>query len=174
MVKELEDSNPHYHGVIHTSKKIAAFRAALKRAMPELNGNGSYSVSQVRELEKYQRYMLKGESRAVGPDIVASYGLTYSDDEWRAERHDAFWDEADEITRRRKARPVVEEVLAMCREKRLHWQDRSSIAEIYIRTLVQRDKAINLYSVKSSVNLIQVKLCPDDSAIKDLAALVTY
>lgn len=172
VVKEMEGVNPHYHGVIHTTKKLPAFRAALKRAMPELNGNKSYSVSGVRELEKYQRYMLKGEARATAPDIVGGYGITYQDQEWLDERHDAFWDEADEITRRRKARPVAEDVLAACRTARINYKDREKIAEMYIRELVDRNKAINLYSVKSSVSLIQAKLCPDDSFIKDLVNYV--
>lgn len=171
VVKEVTDGNPHFHAVLHTKKKLPAFRAMLKRAMPELNGNGSYSVSLVRELEKYQRYMLKGDSRALDPEVVAFNGITYSDPEWRAERHDAYWDEADEITRKRKRASVTDDVLSQCKAERVAWDNRARIAEMYIRELVARDKAINLYSVKSAVSLIQAKLCPDDSCIKDLASL---
>lgn len=171
VVKEVADNNPHFHGVLHTTKKLPAFRAALKRAMPELNGNGAYSVSTVRELEKYQRYMLKGESRALDPDVIAYNGITYSDPEWRAERHDAYWDENDEITRKRKAGSIMDDVMAACKEKRIAFDNREAIAKLYITELVQRNKAINLYSVKSSVSLIQAKLCPDDSFISELATL---
>ena len=65
--------------------------------------------------------------------------------------------------------PVAEAVLAACKEKNLKWDDRDAIAEMYIRELVARDKAVNLFSVRSNVSLLQCKLCPDDTAIKLLA-----
>lgn len=172
VVKELEGSNPHYHAVLHSSRKPSAVRAALKRAMPELNGNGSYSVTLVRDLAKYQRYMLKGESCEVMPNIVAAHGMAYTNLEWQEEQHDAYWAENDELLRKRKKGPIFEAVLAQCRTDRISWQNRTSIAEIYIRHLVEADKAINLFSLKSYVNLIQVKLCPGDQALQDLAAQV--
>lgn len=172
VVKELEDSNPHFHAVLHSNRKPSAVRAALKRAMPELNGNGSYSVTLVRDLAKYQRYMMKGESCEVMPHVVAAHGMAYTSLEWQEEHHDAYWAENDELLRRRKKGPVFESVLAQCRTDRISWDNRSKIAEIYIRHLVDADKAINLFSLKSYCNLIQVKLCPDDKALEDLAAQV--
>lgn len=171
VVKEVAGDNIHFHGVLHTTKKLPAFRAALKRAMPELNGNGSYSVSTVRELEKYQRYMLKGDSRAKDAEVIAANGLTYTDAEWRGERHDAYWDENDELSRKRKAGCLMDDVLAACKEQRIAFDNREAISRLYIRGLVERNKAINLYSVKSTVSLIQAKLCPDDSFINELATL---
>lgn len=172
VVKEMEGSNPHFHAVLHSVRKPSAVRAALKRAMPELNGNGSYSVTLVRDLSKYQRYMLKGESSEVMPHVVAAHGMAYTDASWQEEHHDAYWAENDELMRRRKKGPVFESVLIQCRTDRVSWDNRSRIAEIYIRHLVEADKAINLFSLKSYVNLIQVKLCPDDKALEDLAAQV--
>lgn len=170
VVKELENSNPHYHVVLHSKRKVTAVRAALKRAMPELNGNGSYSCTLVRDLAKYQRYMMKGESRALGPEISGANGLMYCDPEWREEMHDAYWDENDEITRKRKKARVYDSVLDVCKETQVSWSNREKIAELYIRELSDRNMPINLFSLKSNINLIQVKLCPGDEAILDLAA----
>jgi len=169
VVKELEDSNPHFHCYLRTTRKLPAVRAALKRAFPELNGNGSYSVSQCRDVTRYLRYMLKGDSASEMPQVVAAQGLEYQSDEWQKAQHDAYWEENEQLGRRRKLMPVAEAVLAACKEKKLRWDDRDGIAELYIRELVSRDKAINLFSVRSNTSLLQCKLCPDDTAIKLLA-----
>lgn len=84
--------------------------------------------------------------------------------------HNAYWDENEETARRRKLMPVAEAVLAQCKDARIKWDDVESIGKIYIRELVKRDKAINIFSVKSNVHLIQVKLCPNDAAIELLAS----
>lgn len=172
IVREDSGGNPHYHGILHSKKKIAAVRAALKRAMPELNGNGTYSLSMVRDLEKYVRYMLKGSSKELAPDVVAKSGLHYTSQDFIDEQHDAYWAEAEEIARKRSEpqKNMVDFVFEMCRERHVPWGDRAKIAEIYITELVRRNKPINQYAVRYACNLVQCKLCPDDSAIRDLAA----
>lgn len=169
VVKELEGSNPHFHAVLHSVRKLAAVRQAIKRAMPELNGNGSYSVTAVRDLAKYERYMMKGESDGVMPQVVAAHGMTYTAAEWQKDTHDAYWTENMEIQASRKRKHINDVVLSECKEKKYSWDDRAKIAEVYIRELVARDKPINIFSLKSNVNLLQVKLCPDDRAIDELA-----
>lgn len=171
-VKELEGSNPHYHVVLHTARKLPAVRTALKRAMPGLKGNGSYSVSAVRDLGKYQRYMMKGDSREVQPHVVASYGMMYSDQSWQEETHDAYWDEAEQINRKRKREPLMDSVFQQCTAAGLEWHQRDRIARIYIKELISRDKAINTFALKSQINLIQCKLCPDDSALENLVSTI--
>ena len=170
-VKELEGTNPHIHVILHSSRKLPAIRTALKRAMPQLSGNGSYSVSQVRDLAKYQRYCMKGVSREIQAEVVAAFGLMYSDPSWQEEMHDAYWDEADQITRKRKREPVMDSVYQQCTAAAVQWHQRDSIARIYIKELISRDKPINLFALKSQINLIQCKLCPDDSALENLVSL---
>ena len=171
-VKELEGSNPHYHVVLHTARKLPAVRTALKRAMPALKGNGSYSVSQVRDLSKYQRYMMKGESREVQPHVAAAHGMEYGSAQWQEEMHDAYWDEAEQLNRKRKREPVIDSVYQQCTAAGLSWDQRDKIARIYIKELISRDKPINTFALKSQINLIQCKLCPDDSALENLVSTV--
>lgn len=172
IVKELEGSNPHFHCVLHSVRKLPAVRTALKRAMPELNGNGSYSVAVVRDLEKYQRYMCKGDSVQVLPVVSAAQGFEYASAEWLQTTHDAYWDENAQIQSARKRKHIIEAVLLTCKEAKYEWTSRSLIAAAYIKELVSRDKPINVFAAKSAINLIQVKLCPDDRAIDDLAATI--
>lgn len=168
VVKEQTDGNPHFHAVLHSDAKLAAVRQALKRLLPN-SGNGAYSCTAVRDLPKYQKYMMKGDSRDVMPHVVQAEGWNYQDASWQEEMHDAYWETNDEIQAGRKARPVIEVVLEKCKEARTAWTNRQYIAEVYIREMVQRRKAINLFAVKSAVNLLQCQLCPDDRAIEDLA-----
>lgn len=172
VVKELEGSNPHFHAVLHSVRKLAAVRQAIKRAMPQLNGNGSYSVASVRDLAKYQRYMMKGESAETMPVVIAAHGMMYTDPSWQEEQHDAYWEENEVLTRKRKASPAFDVVLQQCKVRQISWSNREAIAREYIKELASRDKGINIFALKSQVNLIQIKLCPDDSAIEDLARQV--
>lgn len=171
VVKESPDGNPHYHAVLHTNAKLAAVRMALKRLLPA-GGNGAYSCTNVRDLNKYQRYMMKGDSRQSQAEIVDANGWTYQDPSWQEECHDSYWDENDEITRKRKAAPVIEVVLQKCKEAKYGWHNRAAIAAVFIRELSGRDKSINIFALKAQVNLVQIKLCPDDSAIDDLAGQI--
>ena len=169
VVKELEDSNPHFHVVLHSSRKLQAVRMAFRRAMPECCGNGAYSISQVRDLDKYERYIMKGESESVLPHVVSSKGVKYTQ-EWIKETHERYWSQRSEQDAARREMNVQEAVLQACMEQQIAWSNREKIAEVYIRELVCRDKPINLFSVRSAICLLQVKLCPDDSAVLDLAA----
>lgn len=171
-VREFADSGEHWHFFVETKTKPQPFRVALVRAVPDLKGNGAYSVAECRDVEKYLRYMAKGDEAAVPPEVVWKVGPMWTPEKID-ELHEAYWQENRELKRRRKEGSVIDAVIDVCKEKRLAWEDRSYIAEEYIKELVSRNKVINIYSVKSAVNLIQVKLCPDDSAIKNLAAQVT-
>lgn len=170
LVCEEPEGNPHMHAVLHSTRNAQAVRMALRRALPYLSGNGSYSVAEVRDLAKYERYMCKGEAHGCMPEITGAYGIQYSDAEWQAATHEEYWAVNQELQEQRKKMNVAEATLAACKDARIAWSNRERIAEMYIRELVAREKSINLFSVKSAVNLIQVQLCPDDQAIKDLAA----
>lgn len=168
VVRELHDSNPHFHVVLRSKKKIQPLRMAFRRKFPELSGNGGYSITAVRDLDKYHRYMCKGADRDTMPDVVGSNGIGYGAEQIE-EYHARYWATNEERQRSLAALPVAENVLCTAREEGVSWSNREKLAELYIRELVRRDKAINLHAVKAAVSLLQCKLCPDDSAIKDLA-----
>lgn len=170
VVSEKQEENPHFHVYLRSTRKISAVRTSFKRAFPELKGNGSFSISQVRDVSKYYCYMMKGESVEVMAQVVAAHGVQHTDTAWQQAKHDEYWEVNEEINRRRKLLPVGEVVLAECKQKGIRWDDVESIGKVYIKELVARDKAINIFSVKSHVALIQVKLCPTDAAIEFLAA----
>lgn len=168
VVRELQDSNPHMHVVLHSKKKIQPLRMSFRRKFPELSGNGGYSITAVRDLDKYMRYMCKGPDEDTPPDVVGAEGMAYGADainDW----HVRYWDTAAQLGRRTAALPVAGAVLHAAQEEQVAWSNREKLAELYIRELVRRDKSINVYAVKGAVSLLQCKLCPDDTAIKDIA-----
>lgn len=168
VVREKHDDNPHFHVVLHSKKKIQPLRMSFRRKFPELSGNGGYSITLVRDLDKYHRYICKGSDRETEPDVVGANGLCYgaeSIQQW----HARYWDAAQERQRAVASLPVADAVLEKLKEDAVNWSNREKIAEEYIRELLARNKSINLHAVKAAVSLLQCKLCPDDSAIKDLA-----
>lgn len=172
VVRELAESNSHYHAIIHSKKKLPAFRSAFVRAVLDgQHGNGAYSITRVKDIDKYERYMTKGDSEAELPVVVGRNGVKYND-EWVRETHDRYWKVNDELNAKRRKLSMVEAVVCMAKEEKIAWSNREKLALLYIRELADRDKAINIFSVRSNLNLVQIKLCPDDTAIADLAAVV--
>lgn len=171
-VRETVDGdNPHYHAVLHSERKVPAIRMALKRALG-LNGNGDYSVAEVRDLPKYLRYMMKGACAEVGPEVIMAVGMEYGNADWQRGQHAAFWADASADRRKRKLEPIMEATYKTCLDEGVSYDQRDRIAKIYIRGLIDRDRPINIFSAKSAINLLQCKLCPDDSALDNLVASV--
>lgn len=169
-VREISGDNEHWHFYVETKLKPDSFRVLLKREVPELKGNGGYSVAECRDEEKYWRYMSKGDGKGILPETVWKGGLAWTDERIE-ELHEAYWEE-NATLKKRRTESIIDVVLFRCKEKKLAWDSRSYIAEEYIKELVARKKPINIYSVRSNVNLIQVELCHDDSAIKMLSEQV--
>lgn len=160
------DNNEHFHWYLETDLKAPAFRVALTRAVPELRGNAGYSLSEVKDVEKYHRYMAKGEAEGAGPNRAWSHGLLWTDEKLE-ELHAEYWMENRKL-KKRKTGSVTDSVYDKCKADAVRWDDRRAITEIYIRELILRDKPINTFALKASVNLIQVKLCPNDDALNEL------
>lgn len=172
IVKEVADGNPHFHALVYSKKKLPAFRSGFVRAVLDgAHGNGAYSIARVKDLDKYERYMCKGESMDSPPDVVATNGLLY-DPEWVAAKHEQYWSVNATIMRGRASMSVHDAALQACKDAHVQWSNRTKIAELYIRELVARNKSINIFATKSAVNLIQIELCPDDTALLELAGNV--
>lgn len=173
-VREVSGDNEHWHWYLETDMKLPAFRVALTRAVPVLKGNACYSASEVKDVDKYLRYMAKGESDGAGPEWAWRHGLMWTDEKLE-ELHADYWVENRKLKKRRATGPVMDAVYDKCKETSVRWDDKRAIFEAYIRELVARDKPINLFSVKASVNLLAIKLCPNDDALQclvDATALI--
>lgn len=171
-VREVADDNEHWHWFLEGNVKPNSFRVLLKRSVPEFVGNGSYSVKQCdADVERYHRYCLKGEGSGAGYEVVWRNGLLWTDERFE-ELHRGYWEEHDKAKKQRERGSIVDVVLEECRRTAVKYDNRNKIAELYIRECVRRKKAINKFLVKSQCLLITTLLCPDDTAIVNLAAEV--
>lgn len=171
-VREIGDEgHEHWHWYLEDAKcrKLSALRVSLQREVPQLVGNGGYSLTEVRDVPKYLRYMAKGDGGS-GPEVAWQYGLPWTDEKVK-ELHEEYWTENAKIKKRRTI-GVMDAVIDECKNKNIPWDAREKIAEVYIRELAARGKPINTFAAKAIVNGVQVALCPDDSAIKLFASLL--
>lgn len=167
-VKEVAGAdNVHWHWLLESGKTLKQIRSSFCRNVPGLVGNKSYSLTVIRDVEKYARYMCKGDAEGKSPHVAWSNSLFYNDAKIE-ELHVEYWTN-NKAMRKRKVGTVADAVIDLAKQDNVRWSDRQTLAKMYIQELKSRDKPINMYSVKSNLNLVQVALCPDDSAIEDLA-----
>lgn len=166
-VREVAGDNEHWHWLLESSKTIKQLRSSLTRDCKELVGNKSYSLTAVKELDKYVRYMSKGESEGVMPEIAWVNSLVYTPEKIK-ELHEAYWAENKKM-KKRSAGTMIDWVVDEAKRQGIAWEKREVLAKMYIRELGVRGKAINLHSIRANLNTVQVALCPDDAALTVLA-----
>lgn len=171
-VREVADQNEHWHWLIEIeTKNVQSFRTMLKRAVPELAGNGMYSATEIKDLAKYERYLSKGASEGVGPEVAWRSSIKYTDEKIE-ELHQAYWTENRQL-KKRKLGSMIDWVTDEAKRQNVHHNDRKQLAKIYIRELQQRGKPVNCFSLRANLNTIQLNLCPDDTLLDALADHVT-
>lgn len=162
-----ESDNPHEHWLLFVGNKtLKAVRSSFTREVPDLRGNGKYSMSEVDDLDKYARYMCKGRSDYLKPVVVWRDTLTY-DDAKVAELHEAYWKENKSIKRKRGG-SMIDKVVDAAKEQQVAYDDRRGLAKVYIRMLREEAKPVNLFSIRANLNAVQLCLCPDDSVLDSL------
>jgi len=176
IVRETVDGeNVHMHMVFTAEIPIKSIRSRFNRAFPDLVGNKAYSLTGVEDLSKYHRYMCKGESEDELPEVLAKQGLLYTAD-WIHDQHGAYWDVHNQLQVKKdsRKRPAFEIVYDEAVTKQIKWNDDVALSKLFISTLAQQAKPINLFSVRSQINLLKIRLCPDDAALDALAEIVAY
>lgn len=170
-----EEANPnentHYHAVFYASSKTASLRQSFRRAFPNHKGNAAYSLKECDDdVDAYGRYMCKGVSRDVLPEVVCRQGLHYTD-EWVRESHDEYWVNNDALKKNKLRRKmnVVETLEDICKEKKIRWTDRNGIATEYVRHYVAARKPINSFAARAVVNTVAVLLDDTGEAVEQLA-----
>lgn len=158
--------NQHWHFVLEGPKSLKQLRSSFNREVPGLTGNGAYSLTQVKDIEKYLRYLCKGGGEGQLPEISWTNSLIYTSDKI-SELHDAYWSENKKL-KKRKAGSMIDWIVDEAKRRAIQYHARDKLAEMYIRELAERGKPINLYSIKSNLNTAQFLLCPDDSILRSL------
>jgi len=172
VVAEGGDSNPHVHALLECDLDIRMLRQNLRRKLQFLRGNGDYSLTSVRDGEKYERYICKGESDSCLPSIVSRMGVRFTED-WVKERHGAYWQlQADYKSRHKRkglhSSTIVEKVEEICKNKAIRWDKEFEIGAEYLRLVSEGKKGVNIHQLRATVKGVQLQLCPDDAAITRL------
>lgn len=152
VARETNANRIHYQGWVRCELKPQTFRVRLKKAFPECIGNKGYSVSAVKDIEAYGRYVLKGTKEDYA-DVVCACGLEITE-EYLAREHRAYWSKAEKPGK--SNRSVVEEVHEWVMEKsKMHDITRRDIAKRICDTMAARKKGINTYYIRTLVNTVE-------------------
>lgn len=162
--------NEHWHFHLWGDKTIKQLRCTFNRQVPDLKGNGAYSLSLCRDADKYDRYMAKGDDEHSLPNVAWKSSLSYDDDAVKR-LHDEYWQTHRALKRKREG-SMIDYIIDECKNRNVDWNDRKKISELYIRELGDRGKPINLHAVRSNINAVQFALCPDDSLLSVLVERV--
>lgn len=164
------EANEHWHFHLIVEKTIKQLRCSFNRECPSLKGNGKYSLTECRDVDKYDRYMAKGDCEGQCPELVWSFGLDYTDEKV-SELHDSYWSENRKL-KKRKTGSMIDRVVDVAKAENVEWSNRLALSKIYIRMLGEASKPINLFSIRSNLNAVQYALCPDDSILESLCERV--
>lgn len=169
-----ETGKDHIHALLvcDDSKKLQTIRMDLRRKFPQLSGNtASYSLSLVRDLEKYERYLCKGASEDEDPVFASCLGIRYSPD-WKSENHSNYWrlnfqcqkDKAAEKKRKLSFTDFLEEE---AKKRKIVWSDAEKLRDLYVElSFTERRGVLNKNQIDSTVNSLIGRLCPDDRAVQ--------
>lgn len=166
-----ETGKDHIHAIIQVEdKKLQAVRMELRRKFPCLTGNkAAYSLSEVRDMEKMERYLCKGASAEEEPVFVSRCGIRYSD-EWKSERHSEYWRlnfqyRQDKSAGKKRKLSFVDFVEEEAKKRKIVWSDVESLKSLYIELAFgERRGSINRTQIESCVNALIGRLCPDGRA----------
>lgn len=164
----------HMHFCINSGKTLVAFRKAFKRMFPGMRGNKDYSLEEAKDWEALKRYIAKGDSRDRGPDITWSYGVSFSPEHIEL-LHKQYWAENALITaQRRKKGNIMVETERVCRERRVAWNDRDGITEVYAEMVKDAGKTYDINLARRTVRGVMIAMCPNESYKKDMVEQTWY
>lgn len=157
--------NPHYHCLVDSEHDTKKLRNSFRTHLPSLVGNRNYSIKLADEsqVDAYLRYLCKGESADLPPDVVVRQGLEFTTENvslW----HEAFWVNRAEIDQARQKRKkltsasVADKLYEICVHHGIRYSQREEIARQYLRMCKAANKPISIYYAKSVINIVVLKL----------------
>lgn len=160
-VREGGETNPHAHVILRGTQGTRAVRKSFLLSFPTCKGNASYSISDVKDESKYNRYMCKGAGPNEPVLVICREGLDYTD-EWIKQQQIAFYACAPSRANSGRLNDVV---LSKCKAARIEHQEKYKIARQYVLECISRSQGINTFHARGAVNLISCMLCPDDEQV---------
>ena len=69
IVKELGE-RPHIHCIIEPIKSVSTYRQQFLKSFPMCKGNKCYSLEEVKDIDAMKKYVCKGESESLMPNVL--------------------------------------------------------------------------------------------------------
>lgn len=169
-----ETGKEHIHALLvcDEDKKIKMIRQALRRQFPGVTGNtAGYSLSVVRNLEKMEDYLCKGESAAAAPEFVSTLGIRYNN-EWKSEHHSNYWRlnfhyQKDKAAGEKRKLCFVDFCEEEAKKRKILWSDAEKLRDLYVELSIgESRRSLNKNQCDSAVNVLIGRLCPDDRYIQ--------
>lgn len=158
--------------VCDEDKKLNSIRNDLKRKFPSLKGNNAhYSLTTVRDLDKIERYLCKGESAAAAPVFVSTLGIRYND-QWKSECHSNYWrlnfhHQKDKAAGEKRKLCFVDFCEEEAKKRKILWSDAEKLRDLYVELSIgESRRSLNKNQCDSAVNVLIGRLCPDDRYIQ--------
>lgn len=169
-----KEENPHVHAYVRTTMTSKNLRNKLVRATWRAGtGNGSYSlkICDPSKRDQYAAYCCKGSAKDEVPCIVWLSGWIYQEC-WVHQMHKQYWDTNVKLRSIPKSGSLVTRLLALAKEQRVPWSDKTRLAELFIEMQIANHKPINVFSAKAVCQTVSCLLCPDGAGVKELAVAI--
>lgn len=158
---------PHFQGWIRTDIKIQALRERLYRAMPEIRGTGkgrgnsAYSLSAVRDIDRYKYYILKGSPQEL-PDIVFRSGYDLSQEDINR-IHTEYW-KTRTTSNAKEKRTITNRILDWSKEQSFENMTTLDMEEVIgskiIEEYIKSEKLMMLHQMNGLYNLVMCTVSP--------------
>lgn len=166
-VREVAEQE-HMHAVV-LNRDIDEFRAKLRWAVRRFgSGNKVYSVSKVKDLDHYLRYMAKGESRECLPEVI---WCRYEGLDVRG-LHAMYWEQNEVLKKKAEKPDVVALVLRKCIENKVDptdsWSE-EAVIDAYIDVCCESNAVkFDRFNGMRIVDTVRLKLSVGTSKHRDI------
>lgn len=90
LIVQEEATRTHFHALFNCNKKIEQFRKDLRKSFPNLEGNKSYSLKDVKSQIGIEDYLCKGEHLGEMPQIMEK-SPSWTEDKI-LQHHKSYWE----------------------------------------------------------------------------------
>lgn len=168
-----DGSNRHVHLYLRTQLDLKKLRNRFTYVFTTHKGNKAYSFGEMWEGEEahvgYFRYMCKGESKDVAPNIVMYAGIRFSDDIIENLHKEYYLNQPSGKKKRKVENTIEEELLEHCKKHKYRPCNKLAICQALLKIYRERKKGWTDYEVERKMNCVLAQLDDDDSFINEQA-----
>lgn len=90
LIVQEEATRTHFHALFTCPKTIEQFRKDLRKRFPQLEGNKTYSLKNVKSQKGIEDYLCKGEAKGILP-VILKKSSSWTDEKI-LQHHTSYWE----------------------------------------------------------------------------------